>query len=140
MSTRNSVAKKHWAEHVYHINSVITCLYSDLVNQCIFVNYNLLTLRVRKLVKTFYSHCLDHVTLAKYKLLSAHGNYLCFENCWLSTLSLFLEQFPVFPSRHEWRQSSDILELLWCLRSSCPCAVCSPNRILSTFTKEQRSN
>ena len=114
----NLLAKNCWAQEVFDINSLITSLYDNVVNQCIFDNWSIFNIRVRQLIKRFYHHCLDHVNLTDHKQLFNYGQHCCFEHCTLRTLLYFQVLFPVFPSRFEERASIDICKIIDCLVST----------------------
>ena len=108
----NIKATNCWTREVLNINSNIVCLYSDIVKHGVGLNWSDLNTRTRHLMKTFYFHCLDYVTLEYLGQLFEYGKNYCFEHCTLQTLLLFQELFPTFPSRFEWQQCYDIIEII----------------------------
>ena len=114
----NLLAKSCWALEVFDINYLISSLYDSVINQCIFDNWSNFNIRVRQLIKRFYHHCLDHVTLTDHKQLFDYGQNYCFEHCTLRTLLYFQVLFPVFPSRFEEKASVDICKIIHCLVST----------------------
>ena len=113
MRTRDNRAMECWIQDIRVINLTITRLEGENAGWWgVAVNKVVLNGKIRKLIKLFYLHCLDYVSLASHQQLFNYGKNCCFEDDSLNKLLTFLESIPGFPSQHEWLQRDRIRLLL----------------------------
>ena len=111
--TRDNRAMECWVQDIRVINLTITRLEGQNAGWWGFpANKVVLNGKIRKLIKLFYLHCLEYVSLEHHGQLFNFGKKCCFEDDSLNSLLTFLESIPGFPSQHEWLQRDRIRLLL----------------------------
>ena len=122
-----------WAQQLTEIDKIINILNNVIADRklCNFLNWSTLLQKFRLLIKNFYGHCLDYVTLSQSKILYVYGNQYNFDHCTLVTVKKFIVDFPTFPSCFEWRHCVAIEKICDCLlvtllEGKCLCSLCKP--------------
>ena len=111
--TRDARMSEHWTQDIRGLNMTISRLEGEHSGRWgVSPNKVILNGKIRKLVKLFYLHCLDYVSLTAFEQLFSYGEKYSFEDDSLRTILTFLKSFPVFPTRHEWLQNDRIQTLL----------------------------